>query len=61
MRLTVKDLDSDGLFLLDGLCVREASVAGVVVPGVLSADIRKVKVTVQGLGHPAALRQLLKV
>ena len=59
--LTVEDFDSDGLFLLDGLCVWEAGVADVVVPGVLSEHIREVKVSVQGLGHPAALRQPLEV
>lgn len=61
VRLTVEDLDSDGLFLLDGLCVWEAGVADVVIPGILSEHIREVKVSVQGLGHPAALRQPLKV
>lgn len=60
-RLTVEDLDGDGLLLLDGLCVWEAGIADVVVPGILSEYIREVEVSVQGLGHPAALRQPLKV
>lgn len=39
----------------------EAGVANVVVPGVLSANIGEVQVTVQRLRHPLALRELLKV
>lgn len=46
VRLTVEDLDDNGLFLLDGLCVGEAGIADVVVPGVLSENIREVQVTV---------------
>jgi len=61
VRLTVEDFDSDRLLLLDGLCVWEAGVADVVIPGVLSAYIREVQVTVKRLGHPLALRQPLKV
>lgn len=61
VRLTVQDLDGNGLFLLDGLCVREAGVADVVVPGILSEHVGEVKVSVQGLGHPPALRQPLEV
>lgn len=61
VRLTVDDLDGDGLFLLDGLRVWEAGVADVVIPGILSEYIREVKVSIQGLGHPAALRQPLEV
>lgn len=59
--LTVEDLNGDGLFLLDGLCVWEAGVADVVVPRILSKYISEVEVSVQGLGHPAALRQPLEV
>lgn len=61
VRLTVEDLDGDWLFLLDGLCVREAGVADVVVPWILSENIREVKVSIERLGHPAALRQPLEV
>ncbi len=61
VRLTAEDLDGDGLFLLDGLSVREAGIADVVVPRILSENIREVKVSVQGLGHPVALRQSLEV
>lgn len=59
--LTIEDLDGDWLFLLDCLCVREAGVADVVIPGILSEYIREVKVSIQGLGHPSALRQPLEV
>ena len=61
VRLTVEDLDGDGLFLLDGLCVRETGVADVVVPRILSKHVGEVQVSVEGLGHPAALRQPLEV
>lgn len=44
--LTCEDFDGNGLFLLDGLRVREAGVADVVVPGILSKDVREVKVSV---------------
>lgn len=60
-RLTVEDLDGDGLLLLDGLRVREAGVADVVVPGVLAKHVGEVKVSVQRLGHPVALGQPLEV
>lgn len=46
VRLTVEDPDGDGLFLLDGLRVREAGVADVVIPGILSEHIGEVKVSV---------------
>lgn len=59
--LTVEDLDSDRLFLLDGLCVREAGVADVVIPWILFKYIREVKVSVQGLWDSAALRQPLEI
>lgn len=59
--LTVQDFDSDGLFLLDGLCVRKAGVTDVVVPRVLLQDIGEVQVSIQRLGHTAALRQPLEV
>lgn len=60
-RLTVEDLDSDGLLLLDGLSAWEACIADVVIPGVFSAHVGKVQVPIQGLGHSRALRQLLEV
>lgn len=61
VRLTVKNLDGDGLFLLDGLCVWKAGVADVVIPGILSEYIREVQVSIQRLGHSAALRKPLEV
>lgn len=39
----------------------EASVASVVVPGIFSENVREVKVSIQGLGHSAALRKPLEV
>lgn len=59
--LTAEDRDGDGLFLLDGLRVGEAGVADVVVTGILWEHVGEVEVSVEGLGHPAALRQLLEV
>lgn len=59
--LTCEDFDGNGLFLLDGLRVREAGVADVVIPGILSKDVREVKVSVQGLRYTATLRKPLKV
>lgn len=59
--LTCEDFDGYGLFLLDGLRVWESCVADVVVPGILSKDIREVKVSVQGLRYSATLREPLKV
>lgn len=59
--LTAEDRDGDGLLLLDGLRVGEAGVADVVVPGILWEHVGEVEVSVEGLGHPAALRQLLEV
>lgn len=59
--LTAEDRDGDGLFLLDGLRVGEAGVADVVVTGILWEHVGEVEIAVEGLGHPAALRQLLEV
>ncbi len=59
--LTVEHTDADGLLLLDGLCVWEASVADVVAPGVLRLDVGEVEVSVQSLRHTPALRQTLEI
>lgn len=59
--LTAEDRDGDGLFLLDGLRVGEAGVADVVVTGILWEHVGEVEVSVERLGHPAALGQLLEV
>lgn len=59
--LTVKHGDWNGLFLLDGLCVGETSVANVVTPGVFWEDVWKVQVSVQSLGHSLVQRQPLEV
>lgn len=60
-RLTVQHGDRDGLLLLDGLCVREASVADVVGPAVFRKDIGEVQVSVQSLGHPFVQREPMEV
>lgn len=54
-------MDGDGLLLLDGLRVREAGVADVVVPGILHQDVGEVQVSVQTLRHSPALRQTLEI
>lgn len=59
--LTLEDGDGDGLLLLNGLRVREASVADVVGPAVLRHHVGKIQVSVSGLGHSSIQRQLLKV
>lgn len=61
MGLTLQDGDGDGLLLLNGLRVGEASVADVVGPAVLRHHVGKVQVSVSGLGHSFIQRQLLKV
>lgn len=59
--LTCEDFDGYGLFLLDGLRVREAGVADVVVPRILSEDVGEVKIPVQGLRYSATLGKPLEV
>lgn len=59
--LTLEDDDGDGLLLLNGLRVGEASVADVVRPAVLRHHVGKIQVSVSGLGHSFIQRQLLEV
>lgn len=59
--LTLQDRDGDGLLLLDGLSVGEASVADVVGPAVLRHHVGEIQVSISGLGHPFIQRQLLEV
>lgn len=59
--LTCEDFDGYRLLLLDGLCVREAGVADIVIPRILPEDIGEVKVPVQGLRYSATLGKPLEV
>lgn len=60
-RLTVEDMDADGLLLLNGLCVGEACVTNVVISGIFHHHVGEIEVTVQALRDTAALWKPLEI
>lgn len=59
--LTVEDTDSDGLLLLNGLCVGEACVTDVVSSGIFLHNVGEVKISIQTLRDTLVLRETLEI